>query len=52
MSISKSPIMQEFDKIFSVRPQESEYFLPTRLAGWATLVTSDGPASVFGQKLN
>ena len=34
--------MCEFDKIFSVRPQEPEYFLPTRLAGWATLVTSEG----------
>ena len=32
--------MREFDKIFSVRPQEPEYFLPTRFAGLATLVTS------------
>ena len=33
-------VLREFDQIFSVRPQEPEYFLPTRLAGWATLVTS------------
>ena len=38
--IKIATFMREFDIIFSVRPQEPEYFLPTRFAGLATLVTS------------
>ena len=50
-NIKITTTMREFDKIFSVRPQEPEYFLPTRLAGWATLVTSEvqNPSGVMMQ---
>jgi hypothetical protein len=32
--------MRDFLEIFSVRPQEPQYVLPTRFAGLATLLTS------------
>ena len=32
--------MRDFLEIFSVRPQDPQYFLPTRFAGLATLLTS------------
>ena len=33
--------MREFLKLFSVRPENPEHFLPTMLAGWRTFSTSD-----------
>jgi hypothetical protein len=32
--------MRDFVEIFSVKPQDPQYFLPTRFAGLATLLTS------------
>ena len=33
-------IMHDFLEIFSVRPQDPQYFLPNRFAGLGTLLTS------------
>jgi hypothetical protein len=41
--------MREFLEIFSVRPQDIQYFLPTRFAGLATLLTS-GARTPLGPK--
>ena len=37
MNIKIAKGMREFDKIFSARPQESEYFLPTKLGNFGDI---------------
>ena len=39
--------MRDFLEIFSVRPQDPQYFLPTRFVGLATLLTS----ALYGEKI-